>query len=83
MITTETAPIAIIEPDLTQSLLANAIPAGTEAPGVNRANCVTTKIMHAQKLVLTDADKAVIRFTAQYLQQLNNSKNITPDILSP
>ena len=39
-------------------------------------------IMHTQKHVLTDADKAVIRFTAQYLQQLNNSKNITPDSLS-
>lgn len=39
-------------------------------------------IMHPQTHVLTDADKAVIRFTAQYLQQLNNAQKIAPDVLS-
>ena len=47
IITTATAPITIIEDVLIQSLWENAIPAGTEAPGVNRASCVTTKIIQA------------------------------------
>ena len=33
---------------------------------------VPIHIMHNQIMQLTDADKAVIQFTAQYMQKLNN-----------